>query len=676
MRTNVTTSILAVGHSSLVASALLAGGISVFTTTAEAQCGADIYGANRDVGGGFEYTDQVSRNSADFLVDTRSELVGALASASPGDIVYIENDAEIDLVPPGLPGDQWQITIPEGVTLASGRGQIVQGTESPGGLLYVDPEDLEDCPRVDEDGDPSNYCYGIAGFLLINSPGVRITGLRIDGSDYAVGDSQYGPPITDAIVARDSGSLEVDNCELFGFSHGAVYAKGTVVDVHHNHIHHNRRTGLGYGVVLSLDADVLIESNILHHNRHDIAATGDPRQDYTARYNLVIGQGTSHAFDVHGEKERNQPVGTHASGYAGGTITIEHNTFVDDARPAVKFRGAPFDFGYVDSNVFPHSAAAHDAIQQHMWGTVPREPGLLGAYDESNPGEMPAATTNGFQRARQSGNCAGRKAWYRYDPWYEGFYPLATSDFTLSSLAFGDFDGDDRADVFRTSGTKWYVSSGATSHWTELATQSYTLGSLAFGNFVGDGRTDVFRASGSRWYAYDVGAGAWVSLATSAFQLDQLAFGDFVGDSRTDVFRASGSRWYASDAGQSAWVPLATSRYRISDLAFGDFVGDSRTDVFWASGSAWYVSDAGQSRWQQIATSSFVLSDLAFADVIGDERTDVLRSSGHRWYVSDGGSSAWEVYADFYNGSYPISSLGFADFDGDGKDDAFFAGTP
>ncbi len=65
--------------------------------------------------------------------------------------------------------------------------------------------------------------------------------------------------------------LEVDNCELWGWSHSAVSLfEGERHRIHHNHIHHNQRHGLGYGVTLNR-GEVEIEYNLFDWNRHSIA---------------------------------------------------------------------------------------------------------------------------------------------------------------------------------------------------------------------------------------------------------------------------------------------------------------------------------------------------------------------------------------------------------------------
>lgn len=95
--------------------------------------------------------------------------------------------------------------------------------------------------------------------------------------------------------------FEVDNCELWAWGTSAVSLGQGALDahVHHNLIHHTRRAGLGYGVVLDR-ASALIEGNVFDACRHHIAATGRPGTSYEARYNLVLEHANGHGFDMHG----------------------------------------------------------------------------------------------------------------------------------------------------------------------------------------------------------------------------------------------------------------------------------------------------------------------------------------------------------------------------------------
>ena len=62
--------------------------------------------------------------------------------------------------------------------------------------------------------------------------------------------------------SRASDRLEVDDCEIAGWSHAAIYLKGGIGHhVHHSFVHHNQYQGLGYGVCHDV-AESLIERNL------------------------------------------------------------------------------------------------------------------------------------------------------------------------------------------------------------------------------------------------------------------------------------------------------------------------------------------------------------------------------------------------------------------------------
>ena len=246
----------------------------------------------------------------------------------------------------------------------------------------------------------------------------------------------------------------------------------------------------------------------------------------------------------------------------------------------------------------------------------------------------------------------------------------------FDEVTFADFDGDGDDDAFRSTGTEWrwlenqggYFYTGTNQeHWAYLNTSSIPYGNLAFGDFDGDGRTDVFRASGGRWYVSYAGTSAWTQINSSNYGFHQLRYGDFDGDGRTDVFLTSGGRWYVSYGGTGRWQWVQSSGYPLERLRFADFDGDGRTDVFVSSGGRWYVSDGARGSWRSINVSGVGVDDLGFADFNGDGRTDVIRATGSRWYVSWSGTSAWSLlrYAP-----ERLSDVVFADINGDGRADA------
>jgi hypothetical protein len=471
------------------------------------------------MGGGEGYGDIIQPAQALAVVATRTQLLGALSSAAAGDIVYVDDNAVIDLT------GETHIPLPPAVTLASGRGH----NGSQGALLFASDHDTKPLFKVLGDN-------------------VRVTGLRLRGPDPDMHESAYVLPIARGISAFGYHDLEVDNCELWAWSHAAIYLRdGEGAHIHHNYMHHNRRSGLGYGVVLGGDAEALIEANVFKYNRHAIAGDGDRDQAYEARYNLVLGGANGHSFDMHGEDENLH----NGHPYAGDWIYIHHNTFLAGSVYGVVVRGRPKTGAWITHNAFVHADQA-SAVKQRL----------------------------NFGNFWVWENCYSYEGFFVSWSGTESWRPLKQSRLELGQLGFGDFDNDGKTDAFMANGSRWYMAGGGDGPWSPLARSGYTLPQLAFGDFDGDGRTDVFRASGSQWFVSYGGTSRWSPLAKSGYTLPQLAFGDFDGDGRTDVFRASGSQWFVSYAATSRWSPLAPSSFTLSSLAFGDFNGDGNTDVF------------------------------------------------------------------------------------------------
>jgi hypothetical protein len=310
------------------------------------------------IGGGRGYARIVA--GSPHRVRTLDGLLAALKRARPGSVVFVEGHATIDCTVRILV-EKLVLEIPAGVTLASDRG----ARGSPGALIFSD-------------------AHATRPLLRALGPGVRITGLRLRGPDprprwdhhrRAIAEKRgrayyYRYPLSGGIHTLHD-RLEVDNCELAGWSHSAIFLEGgTGHHVHHNHIHHDLLRGLGYGVVLR-HARALIEHNLLHHNRHSIAATGVPGSGYEARGNVELGGGQSHCFDVHGGADRKD-----GTDIAGTWIHIHHNTFRRCPR-AIAIRGTPQRQARVHHNWFsgPTPAAAvrtggNTLIHPNAYGVV------------------------------------------------------------------------------------------------------------------------------------------------------------------------------------------------------------------------------------------------------------------------------------------------------------------
>ena len=306
--------------------------------------GAEVNPTGDPIGGGKGYRRVVDR--CDYVVKTLEELRAALKKIKSGQVVYVNDNAEIDVT-----GEQ-KIVIPGGVTVASGRGR--GGSE--GALLYSD--ELATSPLFSAGGEK-----------------VRVTGLRLRGPDpnrrteqmrelYKEG-RYYSIPNSDGIISSYPG-LEVDNCELWGWSHAAVFLQRGALKahIHHNNIHHNQRSGLGYGVCLD-QADALIEANLFDWCRHHIAGTGRPGTSYEARYNLVLENANGHSFDMHGGRDRKD-----GTDIAGDTIKIHHNTFKATGVPAFVIRGRPQQSAQVHHNWFLHSGPDKAIRQTNATGNM------------------------------------------------------------------------------------------------------------------------------------------------------------------------------------------------------------------------------------------------------------------------------------------------------------------
>jgi hypothetical protein len=307
-----------------------------------------IYGAKADargpIGGGPGYVNIVTKG--DYTVRDLDALVDALFNAKAGQTVFIPGDTEIDLTA-RIYIDQLVLDVPEGVTLAGERGH----NGSKGALLTSD-------------------ALKTSVMIRATGPDVRITGLRIRGpnpkryldhhsrsfgSDGGGHAYYYKFPTSNGIETRYP-RLEVDNCEISGFSHAGVYlADGDGQHIHHNYIHHCQYQGLGYGVCHNT-ASSLIEDNLFDWNRHSIAGTGRPGCSYVARNNVQLGTSLSHCFDMHGGRDRKD-----GTDIAGTTIEIYNNTFRAPQTPIV-IRGVPQEKCDIYHNWFVRHSDAKQAV--------------------------------------------------------------------------------------------------------------------------------------------------------------------------------------------------------------------------------------------------------------------------------------------------------------------------
>lgn len=310
-----------------------------------------LYGAKPDergpVGGGKGYGSILTEG--DYVAEDIDSLLSMLSKARPGQVVFIPAETEIDFTT-FIYIKQFVLEIPGGVTLAGDRGH----KGSKGALLKSG---------------------ALKTPLMIRpaGPGVRITGLRLQGPDpqrhmehhrRAFGPGGLGReyyykfPVSNGIVVKHS-RLEVDNCEISAFSRSGIHlAAGEGHHIHHNFIHECQYNGLGYGVSHSA-ASSLIAYNLFISNRHSIAGTGERGCGYIARNNVELGISLSHCFDMHGGRDRKD-----GTDIAGSTIEIYNNTFWAP-QYAVAIRGVPEEKCEVHHNWFPMHTGVKEAVRSY-----------------------------------------------------------------------------------------------------------------------------------------------------------------------------------------------------------------------------------------------------------------------------------------------------------------------
>jgi len=292
-------------------------GILLCAAVAKAQEPDETFGCKANptgdpIGGGPGYRNVHS--TGDFVIRTRAELLGALKKAKAGQVVFVPDGVEIDL------SGERNIRIPGGMTFAGTRG--LDG--SLGARIFATRKE-------------SYQLMLTAGY------NVRITGLRFEGP---YGETDRVGFSTHFCSIGHSGA-EVDNCEIYNFNVVGLGVASTAINVriHHNHIHHCTRGGLGYGVSTS-SSDVHIIANRFDNCRHHIASGGAPGSGYEAAWNFVGPGAISHHFDMHGGRDRGD-----STDIAGDWIHVHHNTFQGRQRHVV-IRGVPSQGAEIHHNWF------------------------------------------------------------------------------------------------------------------------------------------------------------------------------------------------------------------------------------------------------------------------------------------------------------------------------------
>ena len=321
--------------------------------------GGKTYGATGNeagnLGGGEGYHQIFT--TGDYVVKDKSELLLALSKAKSGEVIFIREGTIIDL---GNAKEEKinTITLPAGVTLASNRGFVHEdGSVSTGAIIKTTYNTRKE-------------------LITIGGDNVRVTGIVVQGGDPGrhlahwdrchagtgpkLGTNYfYKLPVTEGIHCLYN-NLEVDNCELSGFSYATIYLSGqdesasTGHKIHHNYIHHNQIKALGYGISMPR-AYVEIYCNLFNYNRHSIAGSGWANSGYLAHDNVEFGASVSDYFDMHGGKDRKD-----GTDIAAEYVEIYNNTFLGDMKP-YNLRGVPTSHRTFDYNIVLNSRASYDS---------------------------------------------------------------------------------------------------------------------------------------------------------------------------------------------------------------------------------------------------------------------------------------------------------------------------
>lgn len=315
------------------------------------------------LGGGKGYTDIITEG--DYTVTDTASLVNALKTAKSGETVFIPSGVKIGIA--GL-----TLTVPEGVTLASDRGRVLEdGTVSAGGMIYVATRQTE-CLVLSQ-----NSVF--TGITLAGADTERHMthlqrGLNSAGNSYT--DYYYSLILSRGLVVRGEG-VTVSNCEISGFSEAGVLVEGFKgAKISHCYIHHNQRNGFGYGVTLYRESEVEIYGNLFNFDRHAIAADGSAGSSYYAHDNIHMGTAIYHIFDAHGGADRGD-----GTDVACDKVEMLNNVFLSDKLPYKK-RGTPTEYSLFKHNIVIYPEESYEyrflygnnfIIEDNIFGIAEKE---------------------------------------------------------------------------------------------------------------------------------------------------------------------------------------------------------------------------------------------------------------------------------------------------------------
>ncbi|BBO34594.1 right-handed parallel beta-helix repeat-containing protein [Lacipirellula parvula] len=634
------------------------------------ESGASANNTGNPIGGGEGYTRRVDPAQSQ-VVRTLDELADALHAADgTPQIIYVDDAATIEI--------PWALKIPANVTLASGRG-----LNNSKGALLTRTHDLED-----------------KQLLIVDGPSVRITGIRVWGRDEKTAES---PRSRIGVINQEYDRLEIDNCELYGWTHAAIFLGGldtigptASAEIHHCHIHHNQKDGNGYGIAHS-KAQSIIVANRFERNRHHIQSTGTAGSNYTASFNTFHARGhktNSTACDVHGGYDRRDQ-----SDQAGDQFAIQYNDFNvpnsdsepgDTPLPSAAFypRGRPSSGAVFSNNACYGYRQPEDAIRQRFhFGNVEA---YRNEFNSLKPGWF--------------------VSWGGRSPWLRIFTP-GDNLVDPGQAAFGRFASfPDRRPNCQLFVRGERVSSSSEAHYwwclrfrpdsgafddrirLDLHSSPYPVADFLFGDFMAAGSTGILKLQNDRFYIttslrqwdYVSPVGFSVGVDRSQLQVANVDLDGYTRVVKTEPNSTNGCTkimtWSSDNTAadgprnDSQWKLLFEdpSLPSINDIAFADWYGDRISHAMWSDGNEWKAhwstrpssKTATLKKWDR----PYPLSDLGVGRFFHDRIADVFRIDGNDWLVSRGAREDW-IKINTVHATYKPSDFYFVDLDGDGITD-------
>jgi hypothetical protein len=591
--------------------------------------------------------------SAFVVVSTSADLQAALSRAGINTVIQIPASA------PSIVFTSLTTSLPVkgGVTLRGDRRRMALGPEL---VLSVDSGTVPQSSLI------------FTGFLEVLGSNARITGLRIRGpsrdNDCAhnpdASCNQHGVAGIITEVASETVKITIDHNDMSDWTRAAIdlYSfhgedpricqelgdRPHNVVIARNFVHDNRQAqnnlkdSDGYGIAAGWGSNPLVLGNTFSWNVHSVTSDGAPFSGYAVWDNLFLSSQISANVDMHGSGP------SHDGGIGGAGAEVLRNTFLDTTHANFSIRGFPCS-GAID--LFRDNVALLSLENSVQWSDL----------GQTAP---PYLRIDSKFTVLQS---------------FEDPYKYSLSNPTRL-LGVGNFDGDDRTDLFLATGAAWYYAPSANAEWRLLSEKTDRINSLLFGDFDGDGVTDVFTQVGEDWLVSWGGRSPWQVLSNrhsdwsapgtgnGSHSIADYFIGDFVGDKRSDVFYADGVNWYVSDGGVGPFQLWATSSFLVPDLAFGHFDQnhreDPKTDILGVVGNQWMgVFAREEHTWRLVRSEqSNTMNGFIVADFDNDGIDDLLRINGSVLQTSRDAVGDWKQIND--GASLPVAFGNFDDFPG------------